>query len=130
MRDTNLPPDSFVNHMEDFQLDLDEICIMANDGSLMIIGGSDRKKHENRLDESRLSLTLIRIGNAAGNEGPWIFLYKGKSNPNKSISDAVLVYQLGGHVGSHCDRTINEYLTYNAWLELSTILQRSFVKCQ
>ena len=67
MRDTNLPPDSFVNHMEDFQLDLDEICIMANDGSLMIIGGSDRKKHENRLDESRLSLTLIRIGNAAGN---------------------------------------------------------------
>ena len=107
--------------MEHFQLNLDESCIVSNYGSLMIIGGSDRKKHKKRLDDSLLSLTLIRIGNASGNEGPWIFLYKGKSNPNKSISDAVLVYQHGGQVGSHCHPTINAYLTYNAWLELSTI---------
>ena len=57
----------------------------------MVIGGSNIKKHKNRLDESRLSLTMIIIGNASGNEGLWIFLYKRKSNPKKSIIDAVLV---------------------------------------
>ena len=95
MQETNLPPDSFVNHMENFHLNLDKICIVENDGSLMIIGGSNRKKHEKRLYESRLSLTLIRIGNDDGNEVPWIFLYKVNSNPNKSLSDAELVYQYG-----------------------------------
>ena len=59
--------------MEHFQINLEESCIMANDWLLIIIGGCDRKEHEKRLDDSQLSLTLIRIGNAAGNEGPWIF---------------------------------------------------------
>ena len=76
MQETNLPPDSFVNHMENFQINLDESCFMENDGSLMIIGGSNRKKHENRLYESHISIMLIRIGNDYGNEVPWIFLYK------------------------------------------------------
>ena len=93
MRETNLPPDSFVNHMDHFQLNLDEICVMANDGSLMIIGGRDRNKHKKRLDDSRLSLTLIKVGNADGNERPWIFIYKVKSNPNKYLSDMALVSQ-------------------------------------
>ena len=88
MRETYLPPDSFVNRMEHFQLNLDERCVVSNYGSLMIIGGSDRKKHENRLHDSRLSLTLIIIGISAVNEGPWIFIYKRKSNPNKHLSDA------------------------------------------
>ena len=77
--------------MENFHLNLDEICIVENDGSLMIIGGSNRKKHEKRLYESHLSLMLIRIGNASGNEVPWIFIYKVNSNPNKSLSDSALV---------------------------------------
>ena len=64
---------------------------MANDGSIMIVGGGNRNKHEKRLDDSRLSLTLIIIGNAAGNEVPWIFFYKENSNPNKYLIDAVLV---------------------------------------
>ena len=50
MRETNLPPGSFLNHMEHFQINLDERCIMVNYGSLMIIGRRDRKKHKNRLD--------------------------------------------------------------------------------
>ena len=67
IRETNLTPDIFVNRMDHLQLNLDKIFIMVNDGSLIIIGGSDRKKHEKRLDDSRLSLTLIRIGNYDGN---------------------------------------------------------------
>ena len=97
---------------------------MENDGSLMIIGGRNRKKYEKRLDDSRLSLMPIRIGNAAGNEGSWIFLYKGNSNPNKSLSDASLVSQHSAPVGSHCHPTPNTYLTDNAWLELSTIIAK------
>ena len=122
MRETNLPPDSFVNHMEHFQLDLEESCIMANDGSLIIIGGYDRKKHEKRVDDSLLSLTLIIVENYSGNEGPWIFLYKVKSNPNNDISGVALFSQHSAPVGSHFYPTPNEYLTGNAWLELSTII--------
>ena len=94
---------------------------MENHGLFMIIGGSNRKKHEKRLDDSRLSLTLVRIGNAAVNEGPWIFLYKVKSNPNNDISGVALFSQHSAPVGSHFYPTPNEYLTGNAWLELSTI---------
>ena len=79
--------------MEHLYLNLDEICIMENHGLFMIIGGSNRKKHEKRLDDSRLSLTLIKVGNADGNERPWIFIYKVKSNPNKYLSDMALVSQ-------------------------------------
>ena len=118
IRGTNLPPDSFVNHMEHFQLNLDDICIMANYGSPMIIGGRDRKKHEKRLDDSRLSLMLIRIGNAAENEGLWIFLCKINSKPNKSLSDLALVSQHGAPVGSHCHPTLNAYFTDDACLEI------------
>ena len=78
--------------MENFQLNTDKSCIMENDGALMIIGGCNRKKHEKRLCESHLSIMLIRIGNDVVNEVPWIFLYKVNSNPNKSLSDAALVY--------------------------------------
>ena len=45
IQETNLPSDSFVNHMEHFQINLDKSCIMENDGSLVIIGECDRKKH-------------------------------------------------------------------------------------
>ena len=116
MRETNLSPDSFVKHMEHLYLNLDEICIMENHGLFMIIGGSNRKKHEKRLDDSRLSLTLIIIVNAAINEGLRIFLYKGKSNPNKFLSDEELVSQHGAPVGLHCHPTTNKYLNDDAWL--------------
>ena len=100
---------------------------MENYGSLMIIGGRDRKKHEKRLDDSRLSLTLIRIENAAGNEGSWIFLYKRKSNPKKSLSDLSLVTQHGALVGSHCHPTTHAYFTDDAWIELSTIIAKGII---
>ena len=90
----------------------------------MIIGGRDSKTHEKRLYESRLSLTLIRIGVADVNEGLWIFIYEGKSNPENVLSDAALVSQHGAPVGSHCHPTPSEYLTDDAWLELSTIITK------
>ena len=102
--------------MENFQLNLDESCNMENYGSLMIIGGSIRKKHKKRLYKSRLSLTLIRIRNDDGNEVPWIFLYKVNSNPNKSLSDVALVYQYGTPVGLYCHLTPNAHFTGDAWI--------------
>ena len=90
----------------------------------MIIGGRNRKKHEKWLYESRLSLTLIRIGNDDGKEVSWIFLYKINSNTNKSLSDAALVYQYGAPVGLYCHPTPNAYLIDDTWLEISTIITK------
>jgi hypothetical protein len=69
MRITNLPLDRFAKLIEHFQLNLDETCIMANAGSLFIIASQAKSKTEKRNHDSRISLTAIRIGNAAGNEG-------------------------------------------------------------
>lgn len=60
---------------------LDETCFRAEDGVLKIIGSNERKKHEKNTSDSRLSITVVRIGSAAGIEGPRIYLGKGKEDP-------------------------------------------------
>ena len=123
MRTTNLPTDKFESLIEHFQLNLDETCVMANDGTLHIVAGH-RSKTEKRSDDSRLSLTAIRIGNAGGSEGPWIFLYKGKAHQYRSLSDKNLVSRHGAPVGSTCHPSPNAYLTDAVWLELAPIIAK------
>ena len=47
-----------------FMLNLDETCIMANEGSVRIVGDMDIKKHEKIMDDTRLSITIVRVGSA------------------------------------------------------------------
>jgi hypothetical protein len=91
MRTTNLPPDKFARLMEYFQLNLDETCVMANDGHLYIIAGHCSKMEKRLNNDSIIFLKTTRIGNAAGSEGSWILLYKGKTHQNNSLSDKNLV---------------------------------------
>ena len=58
-------------------INLDESCIMANDRKLRVLGCAERKKHERNMDDSRVSITILRMGCAAGVSGPWIFLAAG-----------------------------------------------------
>jgi hypothetical protein len=123
MRTTTPPTDIFDSLIEHFQLNLDETCVMASDGTLKIVAGH-HSKMEKRSDDSRLSLTAIRIGSAGGSEGPWIFLYKGKAHQYRSLSDKNLVKRHGAPVGSTCHPSPNAYLTDEVWLELAPIIAK------
>jgi hypothetical protein len=65
------------------------MCVIANDGHLYIIVGHHGKM-DKRLNNLRISLTAIRIGNAAGSDGPWS-LYKGRTHKNNSLLTRILL---------------------------------------
>ena len=101
-----------------FVLNLDETCIMSNEGNLRVIGSSLKKKHEKRVDDLKKSVTVIRIGSAGGSTGPWIFLKEGKGKvTNKCLSPQQLEKN-GAPVGSHVVNTPSAYLTNESWLGL------------
>ena len=69
---------AFLKIMEHFIWNLDEECVMAKDGVVRIVGDKLNPKHEANIDDSRVCLTMVRTGNAAGNNGPTGFLAAGE----------------------------------------------------
>ena len=49
-------------------------------GVVRIVGAAFRKKHESKIQDFRYLITMFRTGNAAGDNGPTVFLTKGKKN--------------------------------------------------
>ena len=59
-----------------FGLDEESICA-DHFGNIKIVGSANKKKHEKIIQDSRVSITLVRTGRADGVTGPTIFLLKG-----------------------------------------------------
>ena len=57
---------------------MDETSFLCNQGKLRIIGGNYKPRYENNSSDSRFSITVLRVGSAAGVNGPVIFMAKGK----------------------------------------------------
>ena len=75
----NLPEGEYENQKEYFFGNLDETCLMANaDGSVRVIASQGKKKTEKNADDSRTSITSLRVGLASGEQGPFTFLAKGE----------------------------------------------------
>ena len=54
---------------------IDEECFMAIGGTdVKIVGEKGRTKHEKKGADSRVSITVLRLGNAAGWQGATILL--------------------------------------------------------
>ena len=51
---------------------LDESCMMASDGIIKVLGSADNNKHEKNIAGSWFSFTTVRVGSAAGVDGPWV----------------------------------------------------------
>jgi hypothetical protein len=66
--------EEFMKLKDCFTVNLDESCFMANEGVLCVIGSAAQKKHKKNTSDSRQSITIFRVGSAAGVEGPRIFL--------------------------------------------------------
>ncbi len=110
----NLPAEQFMEVKAHFMLNLDETCMMASDGNLSVIADSSRKKQEKNSDDNRDSITIVRVGNAAGNAGPQIYLAKGKALPHRQLKH---LEKLGATKGSKVIMTPSAYMTDEAWAE-------------
>ena len=111
--------------MHHFIIGLDEMCLMSDaHGTLHIIGAADKKKHEKILQDSRVSITIVRTGTVGGTTGPTIFLIKGeKVKPH--FTDDWLVRH-GCAVGSTIIPTENAYMTDDAWKKTSEAIVKGY----
>ena len=57
---------------------------MGNLSNLRIVGSAEVKKHEKASSDNKDSITIVRIGSAAGDTGPWVFLIKKKGDLDKN----------------------------------------------
>jgi hypothetical protein len=117
----NLPSEDFDTKKAYFMLNLDETCVMANDGAVHIIGDAKKKRHDKIMDDNRGSITIVRIGSAAGCEGPQIFLAAGKTMEVKALNNLEL---LGAPKYSKIIMTPTAYMTDEAWAEAAPLLAK------
>jgi len=110
----------FQDVCDHFVGNIDESCFMANgDGSIKVIASSHKKKTEAIRDDCRSSITSLRSGNAAGDQGPFIFLAKGKKNDcHRSLNPRSLENDQCMPTGSYIAMCDNAYMTDVVWLEV------------
>jgi hypothetical protein len=117
----NQPCKDFDKLKEHFMGNLDETGVGATESCLNIIGEKEMKKQEKNTDNSRESITAVHTGNAAGNEGPYIFLAKGKKMECKSLRPNAL-REKGALAGSRVIMTPSAYTNDEAWMEMAPYL--------
>ena len=92
--------------------------MLGSTGILRVVGSAEVKKHEKNTQDNRDSITIVRIGNAAGNSGPWFFLIK-----RKELAIDCPLHNLksfpGVPPGSKVVCTENAYMTDATWIKLA-----------
>ena len=115
------PPGLFTHLAPFFQVNLDETCFMCSEGTLKILGDSQRKKHNLNVADCRTSVTVLRVGSAAGVNGPVVFVPKGREVPRRFRGDRLhSVYGLPE--GSCVIPNKNGYMDDDTWLKVVEIL--------
>ena len=94
----------------------DETCLLASDGEVRIIGDKQKKKHEKRKEDSRMSITLYRTGSVAGN-GPCAFLMAGQRRRPGFDDDFLMKH--GAAAGSTLVMTESGFMTDDAWAKIA-----------
>ena len=93
----NLSHKTFGVVMAHFLWGLDEESTCADhNGDVKITGSAGKMKYEKILQDSRVSITLVRTGSAGGSTGPTIFLLKGKVR--SSIYSDIFLRRWGWHI--------------------------------
>ena len=54
-------------------MNLDKTCIQCNDGNIRIVCSKERNTQLKIIDDSRFSIAILRVGNAAGADGLMLF---------------------------------------------------------
>ena len=72
------PAEKFKLLRAHFQLNLNEECVMGSEGTVKVIASVFGKKVQKNMDDYKGSVSVIRVGSAAGVEGPGNFFVRGK----------------------------------------------------
>ncbi len=104
---------TFGEVIEHFIIGGDETCFMASDGEVYVVGEKGVKKHEKKLVDSRVSITMYRLGSIGGSDGPVFFLMAGKQR--KSAFTDNFLSKHGAPKGSSIIMTENAFMTDEAW---------------
>ena len=115
--EVNLPNEEFKPVRAHFQLNLDEECVIGNDGTIKVIASNFGTKVQKNMDDFRGSITIIRVGSAGGGEGPVIFLCSGKDKSCIPIPLRGDLSKRGLPVGSCVIVSPTAYLTDEVWME-------------
>jgi hypothetical protein len=83
------------------------------------------QKHEKIMDDNRDSITIVRVGNAAGGAGPQIYLASGKKMECKALRD---LPKRGAPAHSKVIMTPSAYMTDDAWSEIAPLLAKG-IRC-
>ena len=119
LRKTNKPTSEFVAEQEHFQLNLDETCFLCSDGVLKIIGDKGKKRHDKNVADNRLSLTVVRCGNAAGNNGPVVFIGTGQNQKlNRLFRPSRLTKHYNLPAGSKMILNKSAYMDDETWVSV------------
>ena len=95
LRQKNSPRDIFIPYAHYFQLNLDETCFLRNDFELKIVGRNDKHRHDRKWSDSIFSITVLRVGSAAGINYLVKFMTKGtKVHPRMRGKKLVTKYVL------------------------------------
>jgi len=112
----NQPTHVFKEVEEHFWANLDETCLMACEGTVKVIASIKKAKTEIVKDDSRCSITCLRIGFASGTSGPLFFLAKGRVMDRISINR--LMRSDGVPAGSKVIMTPNAFMNDETWLKI------------
>jgi hypothetical protein len=115
----NQPTEEYVKLQPHFQINLDKMGVLGSTGILQVVGSAEIKKHEKNTQDNCDSITIIRIGSAAGTSGLWFFFIKQKKlDKNSPLCDLPRNFP-GVPPGSKVIWTDNTYLTDTTWIKLA-----------
>jgi len=107
---------------DSFKANLDEESFAANCAGDIIIGDKLKKKHEKKTDDSRVSISVLRSGNAKGDSGPTAIVCAGKKK-KAGYTDAFLRAH-GAASGSTLVLNANGFMTDDTWVELAPAIAK------
>ena len=102
---------------DNFVLALDESCFMAAIEGGMIVGDRKKRKHCKSTQNSRVSITVVECGNAAGCDGPSMYLMQGQipGNLKGLFGNSSWLEKSGAPPRSFVVPTPTAYMTDDAW---------------
>jgi hypothetical protein len=117
---------TYAEVMEHFVFCVDEENEQANLGSDYLYGDKARKTHDRVKHDSRISVTTLRVGSAAGVKGPTIFLSAGKTV--RAGYTSAYLKRCGAPAGSSIIPTPSAFMTDEAWDESALIIVKQLRK--
>ena len=129
MKITAKSRDEVLKSIDHYLWNGDETCVMVGaDGRVRVLHGSSRRRnHELILTDSRFSITCYRCGNAAGVQGPFVFVMKCKTVPAMWTTE--FLESLGAPAGSMVVPSENAFMTDAVWATISKTLPAGMRMC-